>query len=171
METALPIEFFKETIIKAYHDDDWTRALIAFFQNPSDPKRSAAAAKRNRKVELAKCSLHSSGLIVLQLSASRTATVLPFCAATLAIRTYLIDQVHQTVVHGGHEVTFQALKRQFYWKHCSNDCFQFIQSCVICQQAKSVNRPPYTNSMALPPPSRPFQVIHIDICSGFPKVQ
>ena len=171
METALPIDFFKETIIKAYHDDDWTRALIAFFQNPSDPRRSAAAAKRNRKVELAKCSLHCSGLIVLQLSASRTATVLPFCAATLAIRRYLIDQVHQTVVHGGHQVTFQALKRQFYWKHCSNDCFQFIQSCVICQQAKSVNRPPYTNSMALPPPSRPFQVIHIDICSGFPKVQ
>ena len=83
-------------IIKAYHDDDWTRALIAFFQNPSDPKRSAAAAKRNRKVELAKCSLHSSGLLVLQLSASRTATVLPFCAATLAIRTYLIDQVHRS---------------------------------------------------------------------------
>ena len=65
MEPTLPIEFFQETIIKAYQEDDWTRALLAFFQNPSDTRKATAAAKRNRKIDLTTCSLHSSGLIVL----------------------------------------------------------------------------------------------------------
>jgi transposase InsO family protein len=170
LQEPLPIDLFRETIIKAYQEDDWTRALLKFFQNPSDTRKLTIAARRNRQVDISNCSLHSSGLIVLRLSNSRTATVLPYCPSTLAIRTYLIDQIHQTVVHGAHEVTLQALKRRFYWRHCGQDCCVFLKSCVVCQQAKSVNRPPYTNSMALPLAARPFQVIHIDICSGFPTV-
>ncbi|MGA1138201.1 MAG: hypothetical protein ACO30K_18475, partial [bacterium] len=171
LQEPLPIDLFRETIIKAYQEDDWTRALLKFFQNPSDTRKLTIAARRNRQVDISNCSLHSSGLIVLRLSNSRTATVLPYCPSTLAIRTYLIDQIHQTVVHGAHEVTLQALQRQFYWQHCGKDCHTLLRSCAVCQQAKSVNRPPYTNSMALPIAARPFHTIHIDICSGFPAVR
>ena len=157
-ETSL-IPQFKETIIQAYQEDGWTRALLKYLHNKSDKRLLRMATKRNRKVDIKNCSLHSSGLLILHLSQSRTATILPYCAATLAIRTYLVDQIHQTVIHGGHQVTLHFLTRQFYWKHCGLECLNFIRSCTICQRAiKYLHLGHQSYSKILPRYIGPFRI-------------
>lgn len=67
------------------------------------------------------------------------------------------------VNHRGILETLQHLKRNYYWIGMKTTISQYINSCDTCQRAKYARNKPYTPLMVTDTPSKPFQVVHIDV--------
>ena len=65
--------------------------------------------------------------------------------------------------HRGILETLDYLKRNYYWIGMKNTITQYINSCEICQRAKYARKKPYTPLMITETPSKPFQIVHIDV--------
>ena len=84
-------------------------------------------------------------------------------------RNYILYQLHDcpTAGHLGFEKTRDRIITRFYWYGQLLDIKNYIQSCTICQQAKSS---PINSSPLIPIlPTRPSQIITTDIMGPLPK--
>lgn len=86
----------------------------------------------------------------------------------------LINQVlmeyHSSPI-GGHSGITRTLARvsaEFYWQHIRADVKQFIQECIICQQAKATNHLPAGLLQPLPIPNQVWEDIAMDFITGLP---
>lgn len=65
--------------------------------------------------------------------------------------------------HRGINETLEYLKRNYFWKNMKNDVTNYINSCNICQTAKYARKKAYVPLVVTETPSRPFQILHMDI--------
>lgn len=65
--------------------------------------------------------------------------------------------------HRGINETLEKLKRNYYWKNMKVDITNFINECEICQREKYARKSPYVPLMLTNTPTKPFQIIHIDV--------
>jgi hypothetical protein len=82
----------------------------------------------------------------------------------------LISTMHSSAIgeHSGVPVTYRRMKQIFAWKEMKSTIQDFVQPCVICQQAKHdrANRPGLLQPM--PIPDATWQIISIDFVEGLP---
>lgn len=65
--------------------------------------------------------------------------------------------------HRGINECHLALSRKFYWPKMREHIAKFINNCTICGQAKYDRNPIKQRFCIVPPASRPFELVHIDL--------
>src|ERR1044072_2739538 len=84
----------------------------------------------------------------------------------------ILQEYHSSPVggHAGITRTMPRLKAQFYWPKMQDSVKGFIQSCVVCQQAKVSNTLPSGLLQPLPVPNHVWEDIPMDFITGLPIV-
>ncbi|KAK2367199.1 hypothetical protein QL285_080510 [Trifolium repens] len=70
--------------------------------------------------------------------------------------------------HAGIARTLARIKAQFYWPAMRKDITEFVQNCVICQQAKTTTASPAGLLQPLPIPSQVWEDVAMDFITGLP---
>lgn len=67
--------------------------------------------------------------------------------------------------HRGINECYLALSRRYYWPKLKEHVTKYINECRICGQAKYDRNPVKPRLQIVPPPSKPFEVVHLDLLS------
>jgi len=83
----------------------------------------------------------------------------------------LVTAMHSSALggHSGVPVTYSRMKQLFAWTGMKKFVQQFVQSCLICQQAKPDRSKLPGLLQPLPVPTSAWQVISMDFVEGLPK--
>jgi hypothetical protein len=86
-----------------------------------------------------------------------------------ALQTKILEAVHSAAVggHSGVPVTYRRLKQLFAWQGMKKAVHQFVQQCLVCQQAKPDRSKLPGLLQPLQVPSSAWQVIPMDFIEGF----
>jgi transposase InsO family protein len=87
-----------------------------------------------------------------------------------ALRAELLKTYHDDPLagHFGRAKTLELLARSYHWLNIERDVKEYIDSCVICQGAKSLKQRPAGELQALPQPQGPWQELTMDFITGLP---
>ena len=77
-----------------------------------------------------------------------------------------IMALHHDEGHWGVDRTRRAIQRHWYWNGISKDVKDFVSTCPTCQRNKQVTHPLKCPTQPLPPPTRPWEWVTVDIVSG-----
>jgi transposase InsO family protein len=67
--------------------------------------------------------------------------------------------------HRGINECYMSLSCKYYWPRMKDDVTKYINECIICGQTKYDRNPIKQKFHVVPPPSRPFEIVHIDLFS------
>lgn len=67
--------------------------------------------------------------------------------------------------HRGINECYSALSRKYYWPKMREHITKFINECIICGQAKYDRNPIKQQFRIVPPASKPFETVHLDLLS------
>lgn len=67
--------------------------------------------------------------------------------------------------HRGINECYLALSHKYYWPKMKEHVTKYINECNICGQAKYDRNPVKQQFHIVPPPSKPFEVVHLDLFS------
>lgn len=83
----------------------------------------------------------------------------------------VLQEYHNSPIggHAGITRTAARIKVQFYWPTLQKDIQEFVQNCIICQQAKIANTLPAGLLQPLPIPSQVWEDIAMDFITGLPS--
>lgn len=86
------------------------------------------------------------------------------------LQTKVISALHDSAVggHSGFPVTYHRVKSVFSWTGMKKHIKEFVQTCVVCQQAKPDHSKYPGLLQPLPIPEHAWQVISLDFISGLP---
>jgi hypothetical protein len=89
-----------------------------------------------------------------------------------ALHLKLLQACHTSALggHSGIPVTYMRMKKLFAWKGLRKSVQDFVQSCLICQQAKPDRTKLPGLLQPLPVPSGAWQIISLDFVEGLPKL-
>ena len=76
-----------------------------------------------------------------------------------------------TAGHWGVQKIMELLQRKFKWEGIKTDIKEYICICPICQGNSAPRYKPYGQLEPLPPPSRPWKEISIDLITHLPVSQ
>ena len=82
----------------------------------------------------------------------------------------LVSAFHDSAIggHSGFPVTYKCVRQLFRWAGMRGFIKQFVQHCLICQQAKA-ERIPYPGLLQpLPIPTLPWEMVSMDFVEGIP---
>lgn len=65
--------------------------------------------------------------------------------------------------HRGITECYLTLSRKYYWPKMKDDITKFINNCIICGQVKYDRHPVRPQFNVVPPPTKPFETIHLDL--------
>lgn len=65
--------------------------------------------------------------------------------------------------HRGINECYLALSRRYYWPKLRDHVTKFINDCTVCGQAKYDRNPIQQQFNIVPPATRPFEIIHMDL--------
>lgn len=76
----------------------------------------------------------------------------------------IIQKYHEGKTnHRGIDECYLALSRQYYWPKMKDQISKYINECTICGQGKYERNPIKQQFNLVPPPAKPFEVIHLDL--------
>ena len=86
------------------------------------------------------------------------------------LRVLLMQEAHDSSSGGhlGKDKTTEQLKRRFYWTGMDEEIKQYVTSCDACQRNKPSQQAPMGLLMPLPIPTRPWQIVSIDLITHLP---
>ena len=60
------------------------------------------------------------------------------------LKKEILEEVHRSkyTVHPGGNKMYQDLKSLYWWENMKRKIFQFVQTCLICQQVKAMHQKP-----------------------------
>lgn len=64
--------------------------------------------------------------------------------------------------HGGINECHIALSHHYYWPKMKESIAKYINECSICSQAKYDHNPIKLKLAIVPPPNKPFEILHLD---------
>lgn len=67
--------------------------------------------------------------------------------------------------HRGINECYLALSKHYFWPKMKDQISKFINECLICGQAKYDRNPVRPRYQIVPPPTKPFEVVHLDLFS------
>jgi transposase InsO family protein len=65
--------------------------------------------------------------------------------------------------HRGINECYLALSHKYYWPKMKDHITKFINECTVCGQVKYDRHPIKQQFRLVPPPSKPFETVHLDI--------
>ncbi|MES9879780.1 MAG: DDE-type integrase/transposase/recombinase [Sedimenticola sp.] len=81
----------------------------------------------------------------------------------------ILKGFHDFSSHLGFDKTYLAVRQKFFWKGQYKDVQDYIRSCTRCQMSKrnyGFVKAPLT---PLPTPTRPFELVQLDLAGPFPE--
>lgn len=90
--------------------------------------------------------------------------------ANPVLQQKLIEACHSSALggHSGVPATYLRMKPLFAWKGMKSDIRTFVQSCLVCQQAKPDRSKLPGKLQPLPVPDEAWQVLSMDFVEGLP---
>ena len=87
-----------------------------------------------------------------------------------ALRTRLLVEAHDTPLSGhlGISKTKSRLRSMCHWSGWSEDVFNYVRSCTLCQQNKSINQSPAGLLHPIPTPTRRWECVSMDFIGPIP---
>ena len=87
------------------------------------------------------------------------------------LRQHLLQEFHSSPIggHSGITRTMARMTEQFYWPDMKQDVQKYVQSCAICQQAKTLHTKPAGLLQPLPIPSQVWEDISMDFITRLPN--
>ena len=84
------------------------------------------------------------------------------------IQHHLIKSLHSSAArgHSGFHATYNRIKRLFAWKGLKKQVKDPVQSCMVCQQAKTERVSLAGLLQPLPIPKKPWSVVSLDFIEG-----
>jgi hypothetical protein len=84
--------------------------------------------------------------------------------------TKILEELHSSPIggHSGITRTKARISAQFYWPHMHKDIKNFVQHCMVCQQAKTTTMLPAGLLSPLPIPTQVWEDIAMDFITGLP---
>lgn len=88
-------------------------------------------------------------------------------------RINIIKTRHDSLVggHFGRNRTLKAIRKDFIWPKMRQEIFNYVDSCEVCQKAKSSRKRKFGLLAPLPIPERPWASISLDFIVGLPLSQ
>jgi len=88
-------------------------------------------------------------------------------------QNHILQSLHSSVVggHSGIQSTYHRIKALFAWPKMKAFVTAFVQSCEVCQQAKSEHVRLPGLLQPLPVPEKAWSVVSLDFIEGLPKSQ
>ena len=80
-----------------------------------------------------------------------------------------MDQTHKEAVHLGEKVTLSLLQRYYWWIGMKDSVKFWIRRCYYCQSKKTARATVRWPLVSLPLPSRPGQMVGVDLLGPLPK--
>lgn len=65
--------------------------------------------------------------------------------------------------HRGINETYLSLSKTYYWPKLKEAITKFINECAVCGRAKYDRNPIRQEYQIVPPPTKPFEIIHADV--------
>ena len=89
------------------------------------------------------------------------------------IRRKLLHEAHDTPISGhlSRDKTLDRLTRHYYWPGMSTEVHEYCRTCPACQKNKVDNRRPIGLLQPLPIPSKPWEVVSLDLITKLPITQ
>jgi len=86
---------------------------------------------------------------------------------------HILQALHDSGIggHSGFNATYQHIKHLFAWPKLKDIVKQYVQSCSICQQAKTEHVCSPGLLQPLPVPSESWSIVSLDFIEGLPKSQ
>ena len=83
----------------------------------------------------------------------------------------VLQEFHNTLLggHSGFTRTLQRIATHFYWHGMQKDIKEFVQNCLICQQAKHDTTLPSGLLQPLPIPTQIWEDVAMDFITGLPS--
>ncbi|GFT00395.1 transposon Tf2-6 polyprotein [Trichonephila clavipes] len=88
--------------------------------------------------------------------------VIPF-----SLRLKLLNQAHEQFGHPGVQKMLNLISLQYYWPNITTDINEFVKHCMVCQLNKKRKQKKFGLLQQVPPTSKPFEFISVDIVGGF----
>jgi hypothetical protein len=82
----------------------------------------------------------------------------------------LISEAHDPIT-AGHpcpEATVKSIQQRYTWHGITKDVTKYTKGCIHCQQTKIDHSKKHAPLHPIPPPSRPFQTISMDLIAPLP---
>lgn len=67
--------------------------------------------------------------------------------------------------HRGINETHLALSRKYFWPKLKEHIIKYINECTVCGQGKYDRNPVKQKFCIVPPPTKPFEIVHLDLLS------
>jgi len=82
-----------------------------------------------------------------------------------------LHEFHSSLVggHTGFARTLARIAAQFYWNGMHKDIREYVQNCLVCQQAKTTTFLPSGLLQPLPIPNQIWEDLAIDFITGLPS--
>jgi RNase H-like domain found in reverse transcriptase/Reverse transcriptase (RNA-dependent DNA polymerase)/Integrase zinc binding domain/Chromo (CHRromatin Organisation MOdifier) domain len=89
------------------------------------------------------------------------------------LRTDIIAAHHDPPIagHPGQSKTLELVLRDYWWPRLTHDVKRYVEGCETCQRTKPRRTPHATPLHPFTPPSRPWEVISMDIIGPLPESQ
>jgi len=89
----------------------------------------------------------------------------------LLAQAHILQALHNSGLggHSGIHATYHRVKSLFAWPNLKSSVTSYVQSCSVCQQAKSEHVKTPGLLQPLPIPSQPWSTISMDFIEGLPK--
>jgi hypothetical protein len=86
------------------------------------------------------------------------------------LKTKILLEFHSSPIggHAGITRTLARVSAQFFWPNMKQDVKEFVQKCLICQQAKHDTRAPAGLLQPLPIPEQVWEDVAMDFITGLP---
>src|SRR6202030_4659895 len=91
----------------------------------------------------------------------------------MSLRADIIANHHDTPIagHPGQHKTMELILRDYWWPRIAHDVRRYVEGCETCQWTKA-KRTPHTSPLhPHEPPTRPWEVITMDIIGPLPESQ
>eukprot|EP01050_Picozoa_sp_SAG11_P005817 SAG11_NODE_425_length_9589_cov_69.915701_6_plen_317_part_00 len=88
----------------------------------------------------------------------------------IRLRWKIIEELHNTPAagHRGHDSTYAAVSRRFYWKNMKNEIARHISGCTLCQKHKIRRQANLTEAEPVQVPGRIGDSYNIDFVTKLP---
>ncbi|KAF1336709.1 reverse transcriptase, partial [Globisporangium splendens] len=161
---STPTSSLLDDIKRAYATDSDISRLVAHLSDPSD--KSLKALDLAQRARLHRCEMRSDVLYYRIDDSNEPRAVVPNDSD---LRNRVLFEYHDAPFRGypGHEKTYLALSRDFYWSHQYKWVRKYVRACEVCQRVKLA---PVTNAplRSLPVPTDCWESVSMDFIFGLP---
>lgn len=143
-------------------EDTYCRTLIDRLSGSSEPPNSRLRRQLD-KFKLIQGVLHRYNY---HPSGNKWVPVMP-----RSLHSTILAALHDdaTAGHLGFYKTYDRVRSRFFWPGLSTSVARYVASCTACQRRKRPTSSPAGLLQPLPCPSRPFEVVGIDLYGPLPS--